>query len=259
MANIKKAVAGLLVLVLLIFTVVFLADAYNKGKIGSKAEKIADTFAEDIIGTWTGMYSVSGITFKEDGQTSLTMLGVALEGTYSDSYDLETEVHTLTLKYNTVLGISVERSYTAKLDGDSLKLVDTQLESVELRYTRTDAGQPADESQGNAEEETTVYNPGVEVYQNELLGKWNSTRGTNSGYEFVDSSTVSIKLMGVSYNGKYSISVDEATNQCILKITYASLAGMNIENTYFVTIADDVLSLTQKGAENISVTYTRAK
>lgn len=254
MANIKKAVLGIVLLVLIIFTVVFVADAYNTGKIGKKAEKMADTFTQDIVGTWTGKYSISRITFNADGTTSLTMLGVALDGTYSDKFDLETEKHTLTIKYDTVLGLSVERSYDAKLDEDSLKLTDTQLDSVELRYTRTDETDSSD-----ANKETTVYNPGIDVYSKEIIGKWQDLLGTNSGYEFIDESTVSIKLMGISYNGTYSVSIDEATNKCLLQITYASVAGFKVNNSYYVTIADDVMTLVQKGAENIKASYTKEK
>lgn len=256
MQNIKKAVVGIVLLVVLIFTVVFLANAYNTGKIGNKAEKIADTFAEDIIGSWTGKYSISGITFKEEGKTSLTMLGVAIDGTYSDSYDLETQKHTLTLKYETVLGLSVERSYDAKLDGDSLNLTDKQLDSVELRYTRVTANADNDDKEDSAKK-TKLFNPGVDVYQKALIGKWNSSKSANSGYEFIDESTVSIRLLGVSYEGTYSLSVDEETQQCLVKIDYASVAGMKISNSYYVTIADDILTLTQKGA-NISTNYTKA-
>ena len=254
MQNIKKAAVGIVLLVVILFTVVFLANAYNTGKIGHKADKIADTFAEDIIGSWTGKYQISGITFKEDGKTSLNMLGVALDGTYSDSYDLETKTHTLTLKYKTVLGLSVERSYEAKLDGDKLRLTDTQLDSVELRYTRNGA---SDEAETGSEKKTEIYNPGIDIYKKEILGKWNSSTGTNSGYEFIDESTVSIRLMGVSYEGTYSVSIDEATQQCLMKIDYASVAGIKISNSYYVIIADDVLTLTQKGA-NISTTFTKA-
>lgn len=256
MANIKKAVLGIVLLVLIIFTVLFLGNAYNTGKIGKKAEKIADTFAQDIVGTWTGKYSISKITFNADGTSSITMLGAAVDGTYSDKYDLETEKHTLTIKYNTVLGISVERSYYAELDGDKLKLTDTKLDSVELRYTRTGEADSSDSADKN-EADTKVYNPGIDVYSKEIIGKWQDSNGTNSGYEFMEDSTVSIKLMGISYNGTYSVSIDEETNKCLVKITYASVAGLNVNNSYYVTIADDVLTLTQKGAENISTTYNK--
>lgn len=256
MANIKKAIAGLALLAVLIFTIVFLSNAYNTGKIGHKADKIADTFAQDIVGTWTGKYQISGITFKEDGTTSLTMLGVALDGTYEDSFDLETEKHTLTLKYSTILGISVERKYEAKLDGDKLRLTDVEHDMVELRYTRENTASDAETETGENGKEKTVFNPGVDVYQKELLGKWTSTANANSGYEFIDESTVSIKLMGVSYNGTYTMTFDENENQCLLKINYASVAGMKISNSYYVSIADNVLTLKQKGA-GISTTYEK--
>jgi len=257
MQNIKKGILGIVLLVLIIFTVIFLANSYNTGKIGNKAEKIADTFAQDIVGTWTGKYSISRITFKEDGTTSLNMLGVAVDGTYTDSFDLETEKHTLTLKYTTVLGLSVERTYEAKLDkeSDKLKLTDTQLDSVELRYTRTPSA--AEGSSEVNEASTTAFNPGIDVYITEIKGKWQDSNGTNSGYEFNNDGTVNIKLLGVSYTGEYSVSIDEATNKCLVKITYASVAGLKVNNSYYVTIADDVLTLTQKGA-NISVTYNKA-
>lgn len=256
MANIKKAIAGLALLAVLIFTIVFISNAYNTGKIGHKADKIADTFAQDIVGTWTGKYQISGITFKEDGTTSLTMLGVALDGTYDDSFDLETEKHTLTLKYNTILGISVERKFEARLDEDKLRLTDVEHDMVELRYTRENTASDAENKTGADSKETKVFNPGIDVYQKEILGKWTSTVNANSGYEFVDESTVSIKLLGVSYDGTYSMSFDEGTNQCLVKINYASVAGMKISNSYYVSIADNILTLKQMGA-NISTTYEK--
>lgn len=266
MKYIGKALVGIVVLALLIFTVVFLANAYNTGKIGNKAEKIADTFTEDIVGTWTGKYSISAITFNEDSTTSLTMLGIALNGTYSDSYDLETQKHTLTLKYQTVLGISVERTFEAKLEEDSLKLTDTQLDSVELRYTRAGAesgekvsNENKNPDSKNDETETTVYNPGADVYKQALIGEWVSSNSPNSGYKFAEDSSIEIKLMGIGNTGSYSVSVDEATNRCVLEINYATVLGVDISNRYYITIADDVLSLAQRGAESITTTYTKVK
>lgn len=259
MKSIGKALVGIVVLALLIFTVIFLANAYNTGKIGNKAEKIADTFSEDIVGTWTGKYSISAITFNADSTTTLTMLGVDINGTYSDSYDLETQKHTLTLKYQTVLGISVERSFEAKLDEDSLKLTDTQLDSVELRYTKASADSGEKGNGNNETTEKTVYNPGVDVYKRELIGEWISSNSQTSGYKFFDDSTVEIKLMGIGNTGKYSLSIDEETNRCMLEITYASVIGVDISNRYYITIADDVLTLTQRGAESLVTTYTKAK
>lgn len=254
--NLGVSIGALAIVAVIVLGIVALSSAYNSGKFGNKAEKVEKSFLEQLVGTWNGKYSISGMTFEEDGTTSLKMLGVALDGTFSDSYDIESDVHTLTLKYKTVLGVSVERNYIAKIeDEDKLILKDKELDSIELRYTRSTV--QADSSDEENTESETVYNPGIDVYQEGLLGKWKSSTGTNSGYEFVDASTVTIKLLGVSYDGKYSISVDEATGKCKLKITYVSLVGVNISNSYYVSIADNVLTLNQIGAESISANYVK--
>ncbi len=141
MKLIKKVLIVVLVLALLIFTGVFVLNAYNTGKIGDKAGKIADTFAQDIVGSWTGKYSISQITFNEDGTTTFTMLGVVLNGEYSDSYDLETEQHTVRVKYSTSLGLSVEKYFKAELheNGNTLSLIDTQIDSVRMIFSREKA------------------------------------------------------------------------------------------------------------------------
>lgn len=254
MRFVKKIIIGVLVLGLLAFTAVFVLDAYNTGKIGDKAGKTAEDFTESILGTWDGQNALSRITFKADGKATVTLLGVELDADYTDSYNLETQRHTLSLRYNSSLGLSVERYFTARIDGDRLMLIDTQFESVTMWYTRsTDS---ADDSVGK--EDQTVYNPGVEVYQKELLGKWISSVSQNSGYEFREDSTVYIKTVGIGTEGTYNVSIDEATNACVLKVNYVSIAGINISNSYYVTIEEDLLTLTQIGAENIKTTYMKS-
>lgn len=253
MKLIQKIIVGILVVALLIFTSVFVLNAYNTGKIGDKAGKVADTFTEDIVGSWTGQHSISKIEFKADGTTSLTMLGIVLNGEYSDSYDLEKEIHTLKIKYNTSLGLSVERYFTAELTDDKLSLIDTQIDSVKMIYSR----ESSSSDEAVSEEKTTIYNPGLDVYKQELLGEWLSEKLSNSGYNFKDESTVHLKIYGVGYDGKYSVSIDPANNRCLLKINYVSVAGVNVSNSYYVTIEDDILTLTQKGYESVSTSYKK--
>ncbi len=255
MKLIRKLLVSLLVLILVGFTVFFVLDAYNTGKIGDKAGKISTDFTQDIVGTWNGKYSISQITFNDDGTTSLTMLGVVLEGEYSDSYDLQTQVHTIKLKYTTSVGLSVERYFEADLVEDKLTLVDTQLDSVKMVYTR---GELNEASSNDSEESTTLYNPGLDVYKNELLGVWEASDSQNSGYEFRENSSVYLKLMGIGYEGNYSVSIEDGTNRCVVTITYASLGGVSINNSYYVSIEDGTLTLTQKGLESFSTTYMRA-
>ena len=252
MKIIRNVIIAVLVFALLSFTAVFIMNAYNTGLIGDKAGKIEDTFTEDIVGTWTGKYSISKMEFRSDGTTSLTMLGVVLNGEYSDSYDLEKEVHTLSVKYKTSLGLSVERFFTAELKGDTLSLIDSQLDSIKMIYTREDGNFAADDKP------TEIYNPGIDVYQKELLGEWLSDKISNSGYVFNEDSSVHLKLYGIGYDGTYSVSTDPATNRCLLKINYVSVAGVTVSNTYYVAIDDATLTLTQKGNESIVSVYTKA-
>lgn len=262
MKAIKKIIVFVLVVALLGFTAFFLVSSYNSGKIGHKAEKVAGNFETDIIGTWDGAYSISSLTFMDEGKTGITMLGITLDGTYSDDYNLESETHTLTLKYNSSLGISVTRSFIASINEDKteLTLVDTQAQSIKMTYTKHDenAVTQAESATTSANKETTVYNPGIDVFKSSVIGKWTSDKGSNSGYEFVDSSKVTVTLLGVSYDGTYSVSVEESTNKYVVKINYISVAGVNISNSYYVTIEENSMTLVQKGAESFSTTYTKA-
>ena len=47
MKYIKWLIASIVVVVLLIFTAIFVVNAYNTGKIGNKDEKVAADFTED--------------------------------------------------------------------------------------------------------------------------------------------------------------------------------------------------------------------
>lgn len=255
MKFIRNIIIGVLVLALLGFTTVFVMNAYNTGKIGNKAEKVADTFTEDILGTWRGQHSISNITFKEDGTVSLTLLGVAVNGEYSDTYDLATEKHTLRVKYSGSLGISIERYFVAELVDDKLSLIDTQFDSVKMIYYRENATPDDSETTGN--KHTTVYNPGIDKYSKDIIGEWLSDDIPNSGYEFRADSSVYLKVYGVGYDGTYSVSIDPSTNRCVLKVNYISVAGVTVSNSYFVTIQDDILTLAQKSYESITSVYTK--
>ena len=95
-------------------------------------------------------------------------------------------------------------------------------------------------------------------YAEALLGKWVSRLNTASGYEFVDYSTVRISLAGISTDGTYTLSLNE-NGRCEVKINYVSLAGMTVSNTYIAEIGKTELTLIQKNAESVSVTYVKAQ
>lgn len=256
MKIIRNAIISVVVLGLLLFTFFFVLDAYNKGTIGNKAEKVADTFTQDIIGTWQGEYSISKITFKEEGVVSLTIFGAVLNGEYEDNYDLEKEQHTLRIKYNTAFGVSVESYYLAELEGNTLSLIDTRLDSMKMIYTKVSS----DNSQGDSNQKsTTVYNPGIDKVKKDILGKWNSDKSTSSGFEFKEDYSVSLRILGVSYDGRYSISVDDTTGRCVLKIDYISVGNVSVSNSYYMSIENDTMTLNQVGLENVSTIYNKAE
>lgn len=134
MKYIKWLIASVVVVALLIFTAVFVINAYNTGKIGNKDEKTAADFVEDIQGIWkntsTGTVAskVNSVRFGEDGKLTVVVLGQTASGTYTDEYDLDSKKHTLTVKGNVYGGLSIERSFEATLneDKDTLTLKDTK-------------------------------------------------------------------------------------------------------------------------------------
>lgn len=272
MKHIKAFIASAVVIALLIFTAVFVVSAYNTGKIGNKDEKVANGFVEDIQGVWkntsTGTIAskVNSVRFGEDGKLTVVVLGQTASGTYTDEYDLDSKKHTLTVKGNIYGGFSIERSFDAVLDEDkdTLTLKDTKgsfdftlvkTDETELTTEKTTKPEKTTESKS---EETTALTGDAAKFADALLGKWTSKLNTASGYEFVDYSTVRISLVGFSTDGTYSLSVNE-NGQCELKINYVSLAGVTVSNTYIAEIGETELTLIQKNAESVSVTYNKAQ
>lgn len=271
MKYIKILIASVVVVALLIFTAIFVVDAYNTGKIGNKDERVASSFVEDIEGSWKNTSSgsiasmVSGADFGEDGKLTVWAFNQKTSGEYFDTYDLDTKQHTLTVKGNIYGGLSIERDFTAQLDEDgTLTLKDTK-SSLSFTLVR------ASESEFTTEKVTTTTQPKTEKstkngiasnvpksYSKAILGKWVSKLSSSSGYEFIDESTVRISLIGVSTEGSYSMEMNE-NGECELCIKYISVAGVSVSNTYFVTVDETELTLVQKGAESVSVTYIKAQ
>lgn len=272
MKYIKWLIASVVVVALLIFTAVFVINAYNTGKIGNKDEKTAADFVEDIQGIWkntsTGTVAskVNSVRFGEDGKLTVVVLGQTASGTYTDEYDLDSKKHTLTVKGNVYGGLSIERSFEATLneDKDTLTLKDTK-GSFDFTLVKTDETELTTVKTTQTEKTTvpktsksSEITGDTAQYAEALLGKWTSKLSSASGYEFVDSSTVRISLVGFSTDGTYSLSVNE-NGQCELKINYVSLAGMTVSNTYIAEIGETELTLIQKNAESVSVTYVKAQ
>lgn len=253
--KVLAVIASVAVAVAAALGIILVVNGYNSGKIGNKAEKIEKEFQAELVGEWKGSYSISKLNFAEDGTLKLTLLGIDLDGTYEDNYDIETDTHTLTVKYNSSVGVSVTRTFTATVnENGELTMIDKQVNSIGFVYRRSDSA-----SEGAGQTADTVNRiQDVDELKAALIGQWNLADTQHTGYDFIDSSTVAVKLMGVSYNGSYSVSVEEETGMCLLKITYVRLAGTSVSNTYYAGITDGKLTLVQKGAESISQTYTKA-
>lgn len=274
MKHIKTLVACVAVVALVIFTAIFVINAYNTGKIGHKDEKLAAEFCEDIQGIWKNTSSgsivskVTKVKFDADGKFSLIILGQSSNGVFKDEYDLDTQKHTMTVTGNIYGGINVERSFDAVLseDKNTLELKDTK-GKFEFVLTRTDETElktekttqrdvPKSTKQNDAE--VTAASGDVSSYARMILGKWESKLSSVSGYEFIDGSTVKISLGGVYSDGTYSLVMNES-GLCELKINYISVVGVNMSNTYIVELTQNELKLKQKNAESVAITYVRAE
>lgn len=66
-----------------------------------------------------------------------------------------------------------------------------------------------------------------------------------------------ISLAGITTDGTYLMSINE-NGKCEVKISYVNVAGISVSNTYIAEITDSSLTLIQKNAESVSITYDRA-
>lgn len=270
MKYIKILIASVLVVVLLLFTAVFVADAYNTGKIGNKDERVASSFTEDIQGVWknTSKGSIAAqlslVSFGENGELTVVILGQKANGEYRDSYNLNTKKHTLTVKGNIYGGLSIERDFEVALSDDENTLIlnDTK-GSLNFTLVRTDEKELTTEkttvkTTTPKAEKSEADTKLTKKYSESILGKWVSKLNSASGYEFTNENTVKISLVGITTDGSYTLTADK-NGKCELCIKYVSVAGVSVSNTYFVEITENELTLIQKGAESISVTYTKTQ
>lgn len=252
------------IVILITFTAAFLINSYNKGDIGNKAEKTAEDFSQQLEGTWTGKYQISKFTFKDDKTVSLEILGVSLIGNYSNTYSLKTETHTVELIYKTALGISVDRRYTAKIDGDTLTLVDEDIPSIEMTYKRFDPSNQTEAitttvtttTTAEAVTETSGDPVSGDIYSS-ILGKWQGSKNKISGFDFKENGIVKLTLLGIGYNGTYTLFKEDGTGRTRLNVVYASVGEVEIRNKYYVDFKPDgtmTLTLTDTG---VSFDYIR--
>ena len=257
MNNTKKVI--ILVIAVIAAIAVFVAGFIIIGNyINKKPERLAQSFKNKIIGTWTSDYDISELSFYKDDTAGLNILGISVSGTYPVAYEKETEQYNISLTYNSDIGISVSREFTnVKLDeiNNTLTLTDknSNVNIVLKRETAENNTSSVSSTENNdSGKNTGTSDPNL---QKKLLGKWNNSND-NGGYVFYEDGTADVSLSSFNTKGTYTVSKDD-DGKTRLKVSYKTAIGMTISNSYYAQIENDVLELSQVGAENIILKYTR--
>jgi len=262
MKYVSKIIIALVIVGIIAFTGIFLLTQYNTGKIGNKAEKMAAEFNEQLEGTWKGEYSISKLTFDDSDTVTLTLLGANVDGEYKTKYDLESETYTITVKYTTILGVSVDLKFIAELEEDTLTLTEKKISSIEMKYTRFNGTEDDDDTtkstsaKSDSTQETIKLDKKNEKIRSSLMGNWISQKNSASGYTFAEDGTVRVSLLGVSYDGTYTLSTDE-NNKLSVTIVYASVAGLEVRNSFYVDIDSNILTFSEVSDNSVKLYYTR--
>lgn len=256
MKYLGRILVAFVVVGVIAFTGVFLLNQYNTGKIGNKAGNMAEKFQDELEGSWKGSYSISKLTFDDTNTVTLTVLGVNVDGTYKTSYDLKTEVYTVSVTYKTVLNVSVDLNFTAKIEENTLTLNEKNISSIEMKYTRFDGSEDNTQTVPTSENKSEKLDNKSENLRMALLGKWVSQKNSASGYDFAEDGTVNVSLLGISYNGNYSLEAVDGKLQ--ITIVYASVAGLEAKNVFFVDIDNNILTFTEASNSTVKLYYTRS-
>lgn len=224
--------------------------------INKKPERLAEKFKEEIYGTWTGDYDISNITFNQDGTAQLKVLGVGVDGTYTVTYNETDEQYYINLNYNSSIGLSVSKDFKAVHDGINSTLTLNDKESgMNLTFKRDQSQNADDQPTTSAKSKSGSLKNSKDV-KAAIIGKWVNS-GDNGGYVFYEDGSVDVSLSSFTGKGTYTVSADDS-GKCRLKISYKTAIGLNISNSYYAEISDGTLSLSQVGAENIVLKYTKA-
>lgn len=259
-SNTKKVVIWvacvLLVIAAAVTASILIADYTRK-----KPERLAGDFQKNLIGSWDGDYDISSLSFAENNSVSLKLLGINLNGTYSVKFDENSQRYTVTLNYNSSLGVSVSRSFDAAISEENKTLTLNDLQSdLKLVYKKSGDHQTLPSVSSSTQSNLAEDKSDKSVVDNvkmakDLCGKWQGVSGSD-GYEFYADGTVDVNLLNLSAKGTYTVTRDGEKNK--LKISYKTVVGTTISNSYYAEIDGATLTLTQIGLESLSVKYTKA-
>ena len=85
---------------------------------------------------------------------------------------------------------------------------------------------------------------------------WQGVSGSD-GYQFYEDGSVDVNLLNLSAKGTYTVTREGEKYK--LKISYKTVVGTTISNSYYAEISESTLTLTQIGLESLSVKYTRVQ
>lgn len=261
-SNTKKVIIWV-ACVLLVAALAVTASVLITNYARKKPERLAGDFQSDIVGTWSGNYDISSLTFRENNGVSLNMLGINLNGTYSVKYDKDSQRYTLALIYDSSVGVSVKRSFDASVseDGKTLTLNDLQSD-FKLVYKKSEnqstsnAVTSGTQASSAPSEQKTNSAADVKSFSAELKGKWQGVSDSD-GYQFYEDGSVDVNLLNLSAKGTYTVTHEGEKYK--LKISYKTVVGTTISNSYYAEISESTLTLTQIGLESLSVKYTRVQ
>mgnify|MGYP004562500995 FL=1 len=146
-------------------------------------------------------------------------------------------------------------------DGKTLTLNDLQSD-FKLVYKKSEnqstsnAVTSGTQTSSAPSEQKTNSAADVKSFSAELKGKWQGVSGSD-GYQFYEDGSVDVNLLNLSAKGIYTVTREGEKYK--LKISYKTVVGTTISNSYYAEISESTLTLTQIGLESLSVKYTRAQ
>lgn len=232
--------------------------AYNK----AKPERLIEDLQSKLTQTWTGDNEISSLGFDGERNVKLVIFGVELNGIYTLNYNEETAKYSMYIQYDSSIGLSVKRNfdvYVSEIDG-TLTLVD-QESGIRLVYSSSGSSIKTNPNIAPTTTTTTSQSSSQNqaddlAFAQALCGKWQGTTLSVGGYEFFNDGSVNVNLLSASLKGSYTISAQD-DGKTRLKISYVSVAGATISNSYYASITENTLNLEQVGYESISLKYTR--
>ncbi len=202
----------------------------------------AENLSQRILGKWRDSANMSGYEFFEDGTVEITyvnltvpIINIPVNGTTKGIYTLEGDK--LTTKF-TIYSATIEDTYTVAVDGNNLSM--TNLEGLETAIYMRAKNEDETTTAKTATHPTTTKKEGSVLYDDELIGSWETYDGTI--YSFDYDGNFELTKNGRNLSGIYLIDESKITLQ------YAD-GGKKVTEKYTYIVTKNSLSLNKNGGE----------